>query len=115
MYKGFFEDVEYVMGLIFKPFEECCSQDEDEDEDEEMNCAMGCDQKPCMRDEDDEDEDDEDKDRAGCEHMPCMKDKGEDDETEKEERGCNMMGKGPVRDMLKCMFDASDVDYDYED
>lgn len=97
MYKGFFEDVEYVMGLIFKPFEECCSQDEDEDEDEEMNCAMGCDQKPCMRDEDDED-------------------KGEDDETEKEEeRGCNMMGKGPVRDMLKCMFDASDVDYDYED
>ena len=92
MYKGFFEDVEYVMGLIFKPFEECCSQDEDEDED------------------------DEDKDRAGCEHMPCMKDKGEDDETEKEEeRGCNMMGKGPVRDMLKCMFDASDVDYDYED
>ena len=29
MYKGFFKDVEYVMGLFFKPFEGCfekCTQ-----------------------------------------------------------------------------------------
>ena len=33
MYKGFFEDVEYVMGLFFKPFEAFCDEADDEDED----------------------------------------------------------------------------------
>ena len=35
MYKGFFEDVEYVMGLFFKPFGDCREEADDEDENEE--------------------------------------------------------------------------------
>ena len=93
MYKGFFEDIEYVMGLFCKPFEECFKADEDEDDEEEKNCcAMGCDQMPCMRDDDSEDDDEKEEGKEG-----------------------GLMGPGPVADMLKCMFDASDIDYDYED
>ena len=29
MYKGFCEDVEYVMGLFFRPFEACGKKEED--------------------------------------------------------------------------------------
>ena len=32
MYKGFFKDVEYVMGLFLKPFEGCCEKDDKEEE-----------------------------------------------------------------------------------
>ena len=91
MYKGFFEDIEYVMGLFCRPFEECCKNDEDEDDDEEKKCAMGCDQ------------------------MPCMKDDDSDDEDERSSEGGGMFKPGPLQDALKCMFDASDIDYDYED
>ena len=92
MYKGFCEDVEYVMGLLFKPFDGCCEKDDEEDEGEEKKCAMGCDCLPCCKEEDDEDEEDEDKKSSG-----------------------GFMGPGPLTDVLKCMFDASDTDYDYED
>ena len=51
MYKGFFEDIEYVLGLFFKPCEGCCQKDEDDD-DEEKKCGMGCDQMPCAKDDD---------------------------------------------------------------
>ncbi|MCR5790298.1 MAG: hypothetical protein K6G83_10475 [Lachnospiraceae bacterium] len=85
MYKDFFKDVEYVMGLFCKPFEDCCEKD-DNDEDEKKGCGMGCD----------------------C--MPCCK---EDDDEKKTDGG--ILGPGPVADILKCMFDASDTDYDYED
>ena len=86
MYKGFIKDVEYVMGLFFKPFEVCCEKD-DKDEDEKKECGMGCD----------------------C--MPCCK---EDDAEEEKPKG-GILGPGPITDILKCMFDASDTDYDYED
>ena len=89
MYKGFCEDVEYVMGLFFKPFEGCCPDDEEREDEEEKDCGMGCDSLPCCRDDDESDSDEE-------------------------EKG-GLLGTGPVQDILKCMFDASDVDYDYED
>jgi hypothetical protein len=94
MYKGFFEDVEYVMGLFFKPFEGCCGKDDDKNEDEEKERGMGCDSMPCCR----EDDDDADAD---------------DEEVKKGPGG--FLGPGPLTDVLKCMFDASDTDYDYED
>lgn len=102
MYKGFFEDVEYVMGLFFKPFENCCDEAEDKEEDDEKKCDFGCDFAPCMKEKDEEKED-EDKDE----------DKSEE-EAEKEQRG-GLFSDGPLMDIMKCMFDASDIDYDYED
>ena len=87
MYKGFFEDVEYVMGLFFKPLEGCCRKD-DEDDDKEEKCAMGCDSKPCGKESGDKEDGSEDG---------------------------GLLSKGPVQDILKCLFDASDIDYDYED
>ena len=96
MYKGFFEDVEYVMGLIFKPFEGCCGKDGGEEDDEEKKCGMGCDGMPCCKKDDDEDDDEEDDD-------------------EKDEPEGDLFGPGPFRDIMKCLFDASDIDYDYED
>ena len=56
MYKGFFEDMEYVMGLFFKPFENCCEEAEEKEDDEERDCGMGCDVFPCMKAEKDENE-----------------------------------------------------------
>ena len=91
MYKGFFEDVEYVMGLFFKPFEGCFEKD-DKDGDEKKECGMGCDCMPCCKEDDDNPGD-----------------------TEENEAKGGFMGPGPVTDILKCMFDASDTDYDYED
>ena len=103
MYKGFFEDMGYVMGLFFKPFEGCFEERDDKDEDEEKECGMGCDTAACFRDDED-------------------KEKEEDDENEPEkdpekDRGAagGLLGPGPVQDIMKCMFDASDIDYDYED
>ena len=108
MYKGFCEDVEYVMGLFFKPFEGCCPEDEEE---EDKDCGFGCDFAPCCKDE--EDEEDEGK---GCDFAPCCKE-GEDDagEDEGEKGSAGFLGPGPLTDIMKCMFDASDTDYDYED
>ena len=106
MYKGFFEDIEYVAGLFFKPFEDCCEKEDSEDGDEEK-CEMGCDQMPCCKDEDDE------KEGEGCDCMPCCREDDEDEEDSKSSGG--FMGPGPLTDVLKCMFDASDIDYDYED
>lgn len=94
MYKGFFEDMEYAMGLFFKPFEDCCQKDDEEDEEEEKKCGMGCDSMPCCKEDEDEDEEDMPKD---------------------DHHDGGFMGPGPVRDIMKCLFDASDVDYDYED
>ena len=93
MYKGFFEDMGYVMGLFFKPFEGCGEKDDDRDEDEEKGCGMGCDL------------------------MPCSKEKEDDDAGKEEEKRprVGFMGPGPLTDIMKCMFDASDTDYDYED
>ena len=93
MYKGFFEDVEYVMGLFFKPFEGCCPDDEDREDEEEKDCGMGCDSLPCCREEDDED----------------------DEDKEGPPGGGGLIGGGPLQDIMKCLFDASDIDYDYED
>ena len=95
MYKGFCEDVEYVMGLFFRPFEACGKKEEDEDEDEEKKCGMGCDGPVCFRDKEDEE----------------GKEEKEGGETEKG----GLLGPGPLQDIMKCMFDASDIDYDYED
>lgn len=89
MYKGFFKDVEYVMGLFLKPFEGCCEKD-DKEEDEKRECGLGCD----------------------C--MPCCKDDDDDDDEEKKHKG-GILGPGPITNIMKCMFDASDTDYDYED
>ena len=114
MYKGFFEDVEYVMGLFFRPFEDCCKEDDDKDEDEEKKCGIACDEAPCFRHED---EDDEDKEEGkACDCLPCMRnDDSEDIGDEEPERRGGIMDPGPVQEILKCLFDASDVDYDYED
>ena len=88
MYKGFFKDVEYVMGLFFKPAEDCCEKN-DKDEDKKRECGRGCDCMPCCK------EDNDDADEKGL--------KG------------GMLGPGSVTDIMKCLFDASDTDYDYED
>jgi hypothetical protein len=96
MYKGFFKDVEYVMGLFFKPFEGCCEKD-DKEEDEKKGCGMGCDCMPCCKDDGDDADDDE------------------ADDAEEKKTGAGFLGPGPLTDVLKCMFDASDTDYDYED
>ena len=111
MYKGFFEDVEYVMGLFFKPFEDCCDKADDEDEDEEKKCGMSCDEAPCSRDDDD---------GVACDFAPCMRDDSDKDEPENDPeegpgKGGGLLGEGPLQDIMKCMFDASDIDYDYED
>ena len=83
MYKGFFEDVEYVMGLFFKPFEDCFKDAPDED------------------DFDGEDED--------------MADDAMPEEVPADDLPAALkMGK-PVLDIMKCLFNASDIDYDYED
>ena len=58
MYKEFFKDVEYVMGLFFKPFEGCCEKD-DKEEDEKKGCGMGCDCMPCCKDDGDDADDDD--------------------------------------------------------
>ena len=96
MYKGFFEDMEYVMGLFFKPFEGCCAEEYDTDEDEEKKCGMGCDVFPCMKNEEDEEE-------------------PEKESEEGHSAAGGLLGPGPMQDIMKCMFDASDIDYDYED
>ena len=115
MYKGFFEDVEYVMGLFFKPFEGCCPEDGDREDEEEKDCGMGCDSLPCCREEDDDDEDeDEEPDGKGCDATVCCREEDDEDENSSEQKG-GLLGKGPLQDVLKCMFDASDTDYDYED
>ena len=98
MYKGFFEDVEYVMGLFFKPFEAFCDEADDEDEDEDKSCGMGCDFAPCREEKEDEDRDEPEK-----------------EEEEKPRTAGGIMSEGPVQDIMKWMFDASDIDYDYED
>ena len=49
-------------------------------------------------------------------HRACTGDEDHDDEEEEnisEQKG-GLLGKGPLQDVLKCMFDASDVDYDYK-
>ena len=114
MYKGFFEDVEYVMGLFFKPFEDCCEKADDEDEDEEKRCGMSCDEVPCSRDDDDAE------DGKACDWTPCAKDDDAEEEPEKDKEdehpaGGGLLSDGPLQDIMKCMFDASDIDYDYED
>ncbi len=101
MYKGFFKDVEYVMGLFFKPFLGCCKKDEEDEEDEK----------------DEKDEKDEAEKREcgmGCDCMPCCKEDDEDAAEEKKPKG-GFLGPGPITDIMKCLFDASDIDYDYED
>jgi hypothetical protein len=112
MYKGFFEDVEYVMGLFFKPFEDC-SQADDEDEEEEKKCGMGCDDAVCFRDH--ENKDREEDDGKACDFVPCMKDEATEDMPKNSPPEGGLLGPGPVQDILKCLFDASDIDYDYED
>ena len=110
MYKGFCEDVEYVMGLFFKPFEGCCPDDEEE---EDKDCGFGCDFAPCCKDEEDgEDEEDEGK---GCDAPACCREEENDEEQDGPSKGGGLLGAGPLQDVLKCMFDASDTDYDYED
>lgn len=113
MYKGFFEDLEYVAGLFFRPFEGCCEKDDAEDDEEEKKCEMGCGQMPCCREGGDDDADE--KDGEGCDCMPCSKDEDKEDEDEDDKPQGGLLGPGPVREIMKCMFDASDVDYDYED
>ena len=115
MYKGFFEDVEYVMGLFFKPFEDCCEKADDEDEDEEKRCGMSCDEMPCFRKEETEEDD-----GKACDCVPCVKDVDAEEEPEKDKEdehpaGGGLLSEGPLQDIMKCMFDASDIDYDYED
>ena len=94
MYKGFFEDMEYVMGLFFKPFENCCEEADDKEDDEEKDCGMGCDVLPCMKAE---------------------KDENEKEPEEEHSAAGGLLGPGPMQEIMKCMFDASDIDYDYED
>ncbi len=95
MYKGFLKDVEYVMGLFFKHVEDCCEK-EDKDKDKKREYGRGCDCMPCCKeDNDDEEEDDDEADKKGF--------KG------------GILGPGSVTDIMKCLFDASDIDYDYED
>lgn len=114
MYKGFFEDVEYVMGLFFKPFEGCSQTDDEEDDDnEEIKCGMGCDDAACFRD--DENEDREEDDGKACDSAPCMKDEDAEDMPKNGPSEGGLMGPGPLSDIMKCLFDASDIDYDYED
>ena len=118
MYKGFFEDVEYVMGLFFKPFEGCCEDDDSEDDEAERECSMGCDCMPCSKEACKGDEDADDEEGKGCDLMPCFKDDEEDNAEDNEEDNNSpggFLGPGPLTDVLKCMFDASDTDYDYED
>ena len=115
MYKGFFEDMEYVMGLFFKPFEDCCEKADDEDEDEEERCGMSCDEVPCSREKDMEEDD-----GKACDCIPCRKNEDADNEPEKSQEegpgsGGGLLSGGPLQDIMKCMFDASDIDYDYED
>ena len=100
MYKGFFEDMEYVMGLFFKPFEKCFEEvdDKDEDEEKEKKCSHGCDFAPCMKEKDEEEEDG-----------------NKPEEEDKKGKNVGVFGDGPLQDIMKCMFDASDIDYDYED
>ena len=114
MYKGFFEDVEYVMGLFFKPFEDGCSEDEDREDEEEKDCSFGCDSLPCCREEDDDDEEEE-FEGNGCDATVCCREDEDDSEENSSEQKGGLLGPGPLQDVLKCMFDASDVDYDYED
>ena len=113
MYKGFFEDVEYVMGLFFKPFDGCCEKAE-EDEEEEKKCGMSCDAAPCFKDDDVEGEESE---GPGCDGPACCRDEDDEDDDGKEgpPGGGGLIGGGPLQDIMKCLFDASDVDYDYED
>jgi hypothetical protein len=94
MYKGFCEDLEYVFGLLFKPFEGCCDNEDSEDDEDDRKCGMACDEMPCFRENEDKDDEEEDKKEAGA---------------------GGILGTGPIQDILKCLFDASDVDYDYED
>lgn len=112
MYNGFLEDVEYVMGLFFRPFEEFCGSDDDGDE--EKNSGMGCDEAPCFRREEDDEE--EDAEGSACDCAPQRKDEDAEDEADDDPSGRGgLMGTGPMQDVLKCLFDASDIDYDYED
>ena len=110
MYKGFCEDVEYVMGLFFRPFEVCSEKDADDDEDEDNKCGMACDGPVCFREKDADDDEDEEERKCGmgCGEEPDKKPEGE-------EREGGLLGPGPLQDIMKCMFDASDIDYDYED
>lgn len=95
MYKGFLDDLEYVAGLFLKPFEDCCKREDSEDDDEEKKSGLGCDGFACCKDSDEDDEEDE------------------DDEDKK--GGGEFMSSGPIADVLKCLFEASEIDYDYED
>ena len=115
MYKGFFEDVEYVMGLFFKPFEGCCPEDEEWEDEEEKDCGMGCDSLPCCREDDDSE--DEEREGKGCDGPACCRDEDDEDDEDKEgpPGGGGLIGGGPLQDIMKCLFDASDIDYDYED
>ncbi len=116
MYKGFFEDLEYVAGLFFKPFEGCCEKEDREDDEEERECCMGCDMVPCCSEGGEEDEDDaDDEEGKGCDQMYCCKDDEKEGDAEDKKSAGGFMGPGPLTDIMKCMFDASDVDYDYED
>ena len=87
MYKGFFKFAGHVMGLFFRPFEGCCGRAKDKGKEKERGRGCGC--------------------------MPCCK---EDDDNAKEKKSKGgILGPGPLTDIMKCMFDASDIDYDYED
>lgn len=121
MYKGFLEDVAYVFDLISKELNGCAEDSEErktkKSGDDEY--CFACGQAPCFRDEADDDEEEEEEGFACCE-MPCFRDSDDEDDEEDEDESDKkssggITGGGPLRDVLKCMFDSSDVDYDYED
>lgn len=89
MHKGFFEGATHIMRLFFRPFEGRCEKDDGRKEEKGRKCGRGC----------------------GC--MPCCKNK--DDDAKEKQSGSGILKPGPLTDVLKCMFDASDVEYDYED
>ena len=117
MYKGFFEDIAYVFDLISKELNGCAEDSEErrsKKSGDEEDC-FACGQAPCFRDE--ADDDDEEEEGFACGEMPCFRESDEEDNEDENEDNSHggMLSGGPMRDILKCMFDSSDVDYDYED
>ncbi len=91
MYRRMFKGVGHVMGFFFKPYERCCEKDDHRDEGEGKKCGRGC----------------------NC--MPCRKKDDEDTENTGKKSTGRALRSRMLTNVLKCMFDASDIDYDYED
>lgn len=90
MHKRTFKGTGRVMGRFFRPFVRCCEKDGHRDEGEKKKCGRGC-------------------------GLVSRRKKDDDiEKTEKESSGSGLRLK-VITNVLKYMFDASDIDYDYED